>query len=151
MTPSKGNGTVFNKPTGSMPIIFTAQSKAFFHCRDAVCEFVFQKGALPLNPFRLFEYFLSDRVDRDLVRQANNNLIRISDEIWIFGEMIADGVLFEIFYAQELNKIVKYFTINDMASHIKQISPENLKFERAVYTLTGLTRNQLRAKIIGTV
>ena len=43
-------------------------------------------------------------MDRDAVRQANNNLLRIADEIWVFGHLIADGVLFEIRYAQQLNK-----------------------------------------------
>ena len=59
---------------------------------------------LPLNPFRVFEYFLGDRVDRELVRQANNNLISRSDELWVFGDHIADGVFFEIRYAQESRK-----------------------------------------------
>src|SRR5882724_8814863 len=101
-------------PTEPLPVIFTAQSKFYFYCRDAVCEFVFQKNAVPLNPFRVFEYFLGDRVERNLVRQGNNSLIRIADELWVFGEMIADGVLFEIFLARELNKPIRFFTIDDL-------------------------------------
>ena len=57
--------------TDHLPIVFTAQSKAFFYCRDAVCEFVFNRHCVPLNPFRVFEYFLGDRVDRDAVGQAD--------------------------------------------------------------------------------
>ena len=53
--------------TEPLPVVFTAQSKVYFYCRDAVCEFVFQNNAVPVNPFRVFEYFLGDRVDRDLV------------------------------------------------------------------------------------
>jgi len=67
---------IFEKPTAQLPIVFTAQSKKCYYCRDAVCEFVFNQGAVPLNPSRLYGYFLADRVDRELVRQANNNLIR---------------------------------------------------------------------------
>ena len=59
-----------------LPVVFTAQSKLYFYCRDAVCEYVFRHGAIPINPFRAFGYFLDDRVERDLVRQANNNLLR---------------------------------------------------------------------------
>ena len=50
----------------SAPVVYTAQSKQFFYCRDAVCQFVFENNAIPLNPFRVFDYFLNDRVDRDL-------------------------------------------------------------------------------------
>ena len=75
---------LLEKPTAKLPVVFTAQSKLYFYCRDAICEFVFNQGAVPVNPFRLYEYFLGDRVDRDLIRQANNNLIRKCDELWIF-------------------------------------------------------------------
>ncbi len=87
---------LITSPTDRLPVVFTAQSKVYFYCRDAVCQFVFDNGAVPVNPFRVFEYFLGDRVDRNLVRQGNNNLIRIVDELWVFGDVIADGVLAEI-------------------------------------------------------
>jgi len=99
---------LLEKPTTELPVVFTAQSKLHFYCRDAICEFVFNQGAVPVNPFRLYEYFLADRVDRDLIRQANNNLIRKCDELWVFGETIADGILFEILYAEKLKMPVKY-------------------------------------------
>jgi len=52
---------ILEKPIAELPIIFTAQSKLQFFCRDAICEFVFNQGAVPLNPFRLYGYFLADR------------------------------------------------------------------------------------------
>ncbi len=70
---------LLEKPTAELPVVFTAQSKLHFYCRDATCEFVFNQGAIPVNPFRLYEYFLADRVDRDLIRQANNNIPKLSD------------------------------------------------------------------------
>jgi hypothetical protein len=118
--------------TDPLPVVFTAQSKVYFYCRDAVCEFVFSKGAVPVNPFRVFEYFLGDRVERNLVRQGNNNLIRIVDELWVFGEMISDGVLAEIFLARELKKTIRFFTIGNKAAEIREISVSQLKFEKEV-------------------
>jgi hypothetical protein len=132
--------------TNQLPVIFTAQSKAFFYCRDAVCEFVFQNNGVPLNPFRIFEYFLGDRVSRDMVRQGNNNLIRISDELWVFGHLVADGVLFEIKYAQSLGKPIRFFTIDNRASEIKEIEIAQLKFEPEVHS-RGLTKEQLFSQI----
>lgn len=135
-------------PCEQLPVVFTAQSKLYFYCRDAVCEFVFQKEAVTLNPFRVFEYFLGDRVDRDLVRQGNNNLIRTVDELWVFGQTVADGVLFEILYARELEKPIRFFTIGNRAEEIREISPRMLRFEREVYKETGLRRDEILAKIL---
>jgi hypothetical protein len=130
-----------------LPIVFTAQSKRRFYCRDAVCEFVFAQGAVPVNPFRAFEYFLADRAPRDLVRQANNNLVRISDELWAFGE-IADGVLFELLYARRLGKTVRCFSIGDRAEEIHPTSLKDVEFEPEVIEHFG-ARELLIAKIIG--
>jgi len=133
--------------TDHLPVVFTAQSKGYFYCRDAVCEFVLNKRCVPLNPFRVFEYFLGDRVDRDIVRQGNNNLIRIADELWVFGHLIADGVLFEIKYAQNLEKPVRFFTIENRASDIKEIQVTDLKFEPEVHAKTRLTKEELFSQI----
>jgi hypothetical protein len=135
------------KPTAELPVVFTAQSKLTFYCRDVICEFVFNQGAVPVNPFRLYEYFLGDRVDRDLVRQANNNLIRKCDALWVFGKTIADGVLFEILYAKKLNMPVKYHTADSRVELIREVSADQLKFEEEVYTFTGLKHKELIEQI----
>jgi hypothetical protein len=130
--------------TKLLPVVFTAQSKHYFYCRNAVCEFVLRQGNLPLNPFRVFEYFLDDRVDREIIRQGNNNLIRIADELWVFGKIIADGVLFEILYAKTLGKPVRYFTIDNRVEGIKEIGINSLTFEAEVKDqYKGVTRNTL--------
>jgi len=130
-----------------LPIVYTAQSKRSFYCRDAVCEFVFAQGAVPVNPFRAFEYFLADRAPRDLVRQANNNLVRIADEVWVFGE-IGDAVLFEILYARRLGKTVRCFSIGDRAEEIRPTSIRDIVFEPEVIEHFG-ARDLLIEKIIG--
>lgn len=115
-----------------MPVVFTAQSKAFFYCRDAICEYVFKQGILPINPFRVFEYFLGDRVDRDLVRQGNNQMISLADELWVFGP-VSDGVLFEIVRARRLHKPVRLFSVGTRSSEIKPIAINDVKFEPEVH------------------
>ncbi len=75
----------------------------------------------------LFDYFLIDSVDRDLVREANNNLIRIVDEVWVFGP-VSDGVLAEIKIAKELNKPIKYFKI-EKSRKIVPISKDKIIME----------------------
>jgi len=103
------------------PVVYTAQSKVQFYCRSAVSAFVLQQGAVPLNPFMVFDYFLQENVARDLVRSGNNNLIRIADELWVFGDKLADGVFLEILLARALDKKVRYFTISPKVEDIKPI------------------------------
>ena len=115
-----------------MPVVFTAQSKVFFYCRDAVCEYAFNNGCLPVNPFRIFDYFLGDRVDRDIIRNSNNEMISRCDELWVFGP-IADGVLFEIARCKQLGIPIRFFNIATRASEIREIGIDDLVFEPEVH------------------
>lgn len=130
-------------------VVYTAQSKQYFYCRDAVCEFVFRQGAVPLNPFRVFDYFLGDRVRRDDVRDANHVILQRSDEVWVFGETIADGVLIEIAQAAMSGKNVRYFTINNHADGIRELAPSRLNFEREVYASSGLGKAEILRHLLG--
>lgn len=111
--------------------VYTAQSKHYAFAQMLVCQFAIESGAVPLNPFNLWGYFLYELVDRDLIRRANNNVIRIVDEVWVFGP-IADGVLAEIEYACELKKPLHFFSIGSTREAIHSISVDELVFEPAV-------------------
>lgn len=131
-----------------MGVIFTAQSKNFFYCKDVICEFVLKRGKLPINPFMVFGYFLNDRVSRNLIRQGNNQLIQSSDELWVFGP-IADGVLFEIALAKKTGKPIKFFKLGTRSNEIKEITVEEVSFEPEVHAkqikksdLTAFLKNQ---------
>ena len=82
----------------------------------------------PLNPFNLWGYFLDDLVDRDLVRRANNNVLALVDEVWVFGP-IADGVWAEIEYAMKLHKPLKFFAAGPRMDLFQALSIDNLSFE----------------------
>jgi hypothetical protein len=110
-----------------MKLVYTAISKHYFYFRQHISKFVLEKNCVPLNPFMIFEYFMLDTVDRDLVRNANNNLVKKADELWVFGP-ISDGILAEIKLAERLNKPVKYFKIID-SKKIKEISKDEVEFE----------------------
>ena len=118
--------------------VFTAQSKVFYYCKEAICEFVFSKDMLPVNPFMAFNYFLNDRVDRNLIRRANNHLISMCDEVWVFGD-IANGVMFEIILAKNLKKPIKYFSIATKSSEINEVTLNDLTFEKEL----SLTKEQI--------
>jgi len=71
------------------------------------------------------------------------------DELWVFGDTIADGVLFEIEFAKELGKPIRYYSIENKAELIRPVAPRSLKFERTVYAKTGLQKDDLLRRIIG--
>lgn len=137
------NSTLFIKssPAEMMPIIFTAQSKEFFYARDVICQFVLKQNKVPINPFRVFGYFLNDMVDRNIIRQSNNQLVASADELWVFG-MVSDGVLFEIYRAKMLYKPVRFFTVASKVSEIREIAAEEVKFDPEVHA-RGNTRAEL--------
>ncbi len=82
----------FNK---EYPLVYPAYSKRNYFRHMHISQYCLEKKLVPLNPFMLFRYFLGDTVPRESVYRANNNIVRICDEVWTFGE-ISDGVLAEV-------------------------------------------------------
>jgi hypothetical protein len=122
---------------GELPVVFTAQSKRYFYCRDAVAAFTFSKGAVPINPFLVFGFFLGDRVSREFIRDANEALVLRSDELWVFGRDLANGVLREISLAANADKPIRFFTIEDKPELIQELHVDSLRFENEVRTKSG--------------
>ena len=89
-------------------VVFAAMSKSNFYMREHVIKFILEQGYSPTCAFMMFSYFLLDTVDRNLLISANNDLIRRSDELWVFGS-ISNGVVEEIKLAQSLGIPVRYF------------------------------------------
>src|SRR5690348_4470609 len=124
------------KVQADKPLIYTAMSKHLFYFRMFISAFVLQKGGVPLNPFMVFDYFLLDAVDRDTVREGNNNLVKRCDEVWVFGP-VSNGVLAEIQLANQQGKPVKYFAIRN-SQKIIAISKPKVVMEAEVEDLRHL-------------
>ncbi len=78
----------------------------------------------------LFDYFFLDTVDRDIVREANNNVVIKADEIWVFWP-VSNGVLAEVQLAKKMNKPLRYFSIQHSKT-IVEISKEQVEMEDEV-------------------
>ncbi len=111
-------------------IIFLGMTKHVFYFRRHAVKFVLEKGFTPISQYGVFDYFLTDTVERDLVRRANNNLLRVSDEFWVFGP-VSDGVLAEIKLCKEMNKPIRYFKIVQ-SKEIVEITKEEVEMEEEV-------------------
>jgi hypothetical protein len=118
------------------PLVYTAMSKHLFYYRMFISVFVLENGGVPLNPFMVFDYFLLNAVDQDLVREGNNNLVKRCDEIWVFGA-ISNGVLAEIQIAHTQGKTVRYFAI-EKPHKIVETSKDKAAMEAEVANLGHL-------------
>jgi hypothetical protein len=113
-----------------IPLIYTAMSKHLFYYRAFISKFVLENGGVPLNPFMIFDYFLLDSVERDLVRQANNNLCKRCDEIWVFGA-VSDGVLAEIHISTKCGVPQRFFEIRG-SNRIEEITRAEVRLEEDI-------------------
>jgi len=95
-----------------------------------ISAFVLKRGGVPLNPFMVFDYFLLDSTDRNLVREGNNNLVKRCDEVWVFGA-VSDGVLAEIKIAKEQKKTMRFFAV-DSSSGITEVTSDAVELEEHV-------------------
>ena len=120
------------------PLVYTAMSKHLFYYRMFISVFVLENGGVPLNPFMVFDFFLLDAVDRNLVREGNNNLVKRSDEIWVFGA-VSNGVLAEIQIATEQGKIVRYFAI-EKPHKIVETTKDSVEMEDEVADMRHLLK-----------
>lgn len=101
-----------------MKIVFTALSKKIFYHRGTISKYVLENGNIPINPFMNFDYYFYESIDRDKIRNANNKLVGLCDELWIFGN-ISDGIEREIKIAERNKKPTRYFSIDDYSKIIE--------------------------------
>ena len=85
-------------------------SKDIFYWREHIIKHILEEGHTPLCAFMMFSYFLLDTVDRVALIESNNDLVRLADELWIFGKL-STGVRAEIAIAKSCGIPIRYFKI----------------------------------------
>lgn len=95
--------------------------------RDFVSRYTLDQGYVPMNPFKVFDYFLLHHADdkRDAIMQANNTLVKTANELWSFGP-IADGVFAEILIAAQEGKPIRLFRF-EKSKHIIPVTLEEIR------------------------
>ncbi len=109
-------------------VVFAAMSKKNFYMREHIIKFILEQRHTPTCAFMMFSYFLLDTVSREDLIKANNELIRRSDQLWVFGEM-SDGVAEELKLAESLNLPVRCFVIRLPGCTFEEISRDMIKKE----------------------
>jgi hypothetical protein len=110
-------------------LVYIAISNRNFYWRMHISKFVLDEGFVPINPFMLFDYYLLHTVSKQLVREAINNLMARSDEVWVFGRLSL-GVKVQVGIAKRMRKPVRFYDIADLPERCVRIS-EKLAQEEA--------------------
>jgi len=109
-------------------IVYVAMSNKSFYWRAHSQKFVLDSGMVPISPFMLFDYYLMHTVSKEVVREAMNNLLARSDEVWVFGRLSL-GVKVQVGIAKRMSKAVRYFDISDLPVAVMPISEETAQEE----------------------
>ncbi|OLB83427.1 MAG: hypothetical protein E6I81_05535 [Chloroflexi bacterium] len=109
-------------------IVYVAMSNKSFYWRAHIQKFVLDSGMVPVSPFMLFDYYLMHTVSKEVVREAMNNLLARSDEVWVFGRLSL-GVKVQVGIAKRLSKAIRYFDISDLPVAVMPISEETAQEE----------------------
>lgn len=112
------------------PLVYPAYSKRNFYLQMHISQYCLEHHAIPLNPFLLFRYFIGDSVPRETIYEGNNNLVRLSAEVWVFDE-VSNGVLAEVMHKKEQGGKVKYFRHYSDKAPItyRQVGLDKVQFE----------------------
>lgn len=68
--------------------------------------------AIPIAPHLLFPQFMSDDAERELALFMDMVLLGKCAELWVFGELVTEGMSAEIAKAKRKNMKIRYFTDN---------------------------------------
>lgn len=121
INPSKAK--TFNK------VIFAAMARENFCVREHIVKFILEHKHTPTSAFMMYSYFLLDTVDRKSLITANNELIKRSDELWVFG-IVSNGVEEEIKISKKQNMPVKYFNCTPPDINLVEIPEKEVKYKK---------------------
>lgn len=107
-------------------IVFAAMARENFYLREYITKFILEQGLTPVSAFMMFSYFLMDSIERQQLIKANNRLIEMADELWVFGK-VSSGVKEEILLAEKLKKPIKHFAIEALCDLHSEISFKKIK------------------------
>lgn len=76
------------------------------------CRFVYTEGAVPFAPHLHNPQFLNDFIpeEREIGINMGVEVLKRCDELWLFGDLLTEGMELELVYAIKNNIAVRYFT-----------------------------------------
>lgn len=113
-------------------MVYVTHSKSWFFAREVVMQFAVRQGVAAVNPFMNYGFYMNGTVDKDEVIECCHQIIRTSDELWVFGP-VSEAILTDIAVAVMERTEVRFFSISEEISEIHELSPDDIIFEREVH------------------
>ena len=76
----------------------------------AFSRFAVEKNCIPMTPHLLFPQFMDEATERWLGLKMGIVLLSKCEQVWVFGDVISDGMAAEIEKAKKQHKRIRYFT-----------------------------------------
>ena len=73
-------------------------------------RYAVDRKAIPIAPHLLFPQFMSDDAERELALFMDMVLLGKCEELWVFGELVTEGMSAGIAKAKRKNMKIRYFT-----------------------------------------
>lgn len=73
-------------------------------------RFAIDSKAIPIAPHLLFPQFMDDDAEREIALFMDMVLLGKCEELWVFGELVSEGMSAEIAKAKRKNMKIRYFT-----------------------------------------
>jgi hypothetical protein len=86
------------------------------------CFFAYSQGVVPFAPHLLFTQFLDENIskEREAGIQLGLEILEKCDEIWIFGNLLSEGMKKELYSAITRRKPIRYF--NESCQEVKKMN-----------------------------
>ena len=101
-----------NRPFAYVCSPFAGEVKTNTRKAKAYCRRLYELGYTPIAPHLMFPQFMDDETERDLVIFMDLVLLGRCKQVWVFGDIITDGMKLEINKAKRRYINVRYFTEN---------------------------------------
>lgn len=74
------------------------------------CRFAVDSGVIPLAPHLLLPLFMSEEREREAALHMNKMFMNKCEQLWIFGDVITEGMKAEIRHAKRRRIPIRRFT-----------------------------------------
>lgn len=91
-------------------------------------EYALRCGTAPVVP-HFYALCLNDKKEneRKIGMKAGQSLLWFCDELWVFGDVITEGMQAEIQFCKTMNIRIRYINDNDLRKKLGEINYENEK------------------------
>lgn len=113
-------------------MVYVTHSRSWFYAKEVVVQFAVKQGVAAVNPFMNYGFYMNGAVEKDEVIECCHQLIRSSDELWVFGP-VSEAILTDIAVAVMEGKEVHFFSISEHISEIRELQMDDIIFEREVH------------------